>query len=145
MRASQPRWAPDGTQIVFGGGPVGHASRVYVVPSAGGAPEAVTDAPLIDGDASWSADGNSLVFARRLPAGASGQPGLYLMDRKTKNATLLAGSETLAQPAWSPDGRYIAATNQAGTQLLLLNLDSRQGLGCGRLEEETSEPQSREY
>ena len=126
MRASQPRWSPDGTQIVFGGGPVGHASRVYVVPSAGGAPEAVTDAPLIDGDASWSADGNSLVFARRLPAGASGQPGLYLMDRKTKNATLLAGSETLAQPAWSPDGRYIAATNQAGTQLLLLNLDTRQ-------------------
>ena len=126
MHASQPRWSPDGTQIVFGGGPVGHASRVYVVPSAGGAPEPVTDAPLIDGDASWSADGNSLVFARRLLPGASGQPGLYSMDRKTKKATLLAGSETLAQPAWSPDGRYIAATNRAGTQILLLNLDTRQ-------------------
>src|ERR1039457_5249195 len=48
------------------------------------------------------------------------------MDRKTKKATLLAGSETLAQPAWSPDGRYIAATNRAGTQILLLNLDTRQ-------------------
>jgi Tol biopolymer transport system component/DNA-binding winged helix-turn-helix (wHTH) protein len=118
MRASQPRWSPDGTHIVFGGGPAGHASRIYVVPSAGGAPEPLTDAPQIDSDASWSADGTSLVFAR--------QTGLYLMDRKTKNATLLPGSETLAQPAWSPDGRYIAATNQAGTQLLLLNLDTRQ-------------------
>ena len=26
----------------------------------------------------------------------------------------------------SPDGRYIAATNQAGTQILLLNVDTRQ-------------------
>jgi Tol biopolymer transport system component/DNA-binding winged helix-turn-helix (wHTH) protein len=126
MRASQPRWSPDGTQIVFGGGPAGHASRVYVIPSAGGAPEPLTQAPPIDSDASWSADGNSLVFARRLPSGASGQPGIYSMDRKTSKASLLAGSETLAQPAGSPDGRYIAATNLAGTQLLLLNLDTRQ-------------------
>jgi DNA-binding winged helix-turn-helix (wHTH) protein/Tol biopolymer transport system component len=120
MRASQPRWSPDGTRIAFGGGPVGHTSRVYVVASAGGAPEPVTDASRIDADASWSADGNSLVFARRLP------PGLYSMDLNTRQAALLPGSEALTQPAWSPDGRYIAATNQAGTQILLLNSDTRQ-------------------
>jgi Tol biopolymer transport system component len=126
MRASRPRWSPDGAHIVFGGGPAGHASRIYVVPAAGGAPEPLTDATHIDSDASWSADGNSLVFARRLPPHASGQPGIYSMDRRTNKTTLLAGSETLAQPAWSPDGRSIAATNLAGTQLLLLNLDTRQ-------------------
>ena len=126
MRAFRPRWSPDGAHIVFSGGPAGHASRIYVVASAGGAPEPVTDAPPIDADASWSADGNSLVFARRLPPGASGQPGLYLIDRQTRQAAFLPGSETLAQPAWSPDGRYIAATNQAGTQILLLHLDTRQ-------------------
>jgi len=126
MRASQPRWSPDGARIVFSGGPAGHASRVYLVPSTGGAPEPVTDSPFTGGDASWSADGNSLVFARRPTPGASGQPGLYLTDLKTKTETLLPGSEALVQPAWSPDGRFIAATNQAGTQLLLLNLDTRQ-------------------
>jgi Tol biopolymer transport system component/DNA-binding winged helix-turn-helix (wHTH) protein len=126
MRASQPHWSPGGSQIVFGGGPAGHASRVYLVPSTGGAPEPVTDSPAADGDASWSPDGNSLVFARRIPPGASGQPGLYVMDLKTKSATPLPGSDTLVQPAWSPDGRYIAATNQSGTHILLLNLDTRQ-------------------
>jgi Tol biopolymer transport system component/DNA-binding winged helix-turn-helix (wHTH) protein len=120
MRASQPRWSPDGSRIVFGGGPAGHASRVYLVPSSGGAPEPVTDSPSIDSNASWSTDGNSIVFARRAP------PGLYLMDLKAKQPALLAGSETLAQPAWSPDGRSIAATNQDGTGILSLNLETRQ-------------------
>jgi DNA-binding winged helix-turn-helix (wHTH) protein/Tol biopolymer transport system component len=125
VHAAQPRWSPDGTQIVFGGGPVGHASRVYMVSSSGGAPEPITEAPVIDGDASWSADGHSLVFARRLPPGASGTPGLYLMDLKTKQATFLVGSDSLTQPAWSPGGQLIAATNRGGTQILVLNPESR--------------------
>jgi WD40 repeat protein len=126
LHAYQPRWSPDGTLISFGGGPAGRASRVYVVPSAGGAPEPITDGPPIDADASWSAEGNALVFARSLPPGAAGQPGLYVMDRKTKQTTLLPGSETLAQPAWSPDGRSIAATNRAGNRIMLLDLETRQ-------------------
>ncbi len=138
LHAYQPRWSPDGTRIIFGGGPVGHASRLYVIPSAGGAPEPVTDAALIDGDASWSADGNALVFARRLPPGAAGQAGLYTIDLKTRKPVFVPGSENLAQPAWSPDGRAIAATDWAGNRILLLNpathqwtpLASGDGLGA---------------
>jgi dipeptidyl aminopeptidase/acylaminoacyl peptidase len=125
VRASQPRWSPDGTRIVFGGGPAGHASRIYVVPSIGGAPEPVTGGSPIGSGASWSADGNSLVFAGSPARGASGQPGLYVLDLKTTKADFLDGSQTLAQPAWSPDGHYIAATNNSGTQILLLNRDTR--------------------
>lgn len=125
VHASEPRWSPDGTRIVFGGGPAGHSSRVYVVSSSGGAPEPVTDAPVIDDDASWSADGDAVVFARRAPPGASGQPGLYIIDLKTKQATFVAGSEMLTQPCWSPDGQSIAAANRAGTGIQLLDLASR--------------------
>ncbi len=125
MHASRPRWSPDGSKLVFGGGPAGHASRIYVVSANGGAPEQVTDAPLIDGDASWSADGKSVVFSRRLPPGMSGQPGVYILDVETKRATLLPGSESLANPAWSPDGRYIAATGRSGSQIVLLSWDTR--------------------
>jgi len=123
IHASEPRWSPDGSEIAFGGGPAGHASRVYVVSAAGGAPEAVTGGPMIDGHASWSSDGKSLVFSRRLPPGDSGQPGLYTLDLQSKHATLLPGSEALGDPAWSYDGRYVAAVNRAQNQILVMSFD----------------------
>ena len=126
VHASEPRWSPDGTQIAFSGGRVGHASRIYVVPAAGGAPEPVTDSPLSDSDANWSADGKSLVFARRLPPGLSGEPGLYLMELQNRKTAFLPGSEPLVQPAWSPNGRYIAAAGRAANRIMVLNLDTRE-------------------
>ena len=126
LSAYQPRWSPDGTRIAFAGAHVGQTSKVYVISSNGGAPEAVTSDLFTDGDPSWSPDGNSLLFARALPNGASGQAGLYVMDLKTKKTTLLPGSEVLARPAWSPDGHFIAATNRVGTQILLLDLRTGQ-------------------
>ncbi len=126
IAVQQPRWSPDGSQIVFDGASNGQVSGVYVIPSTGGAPEPVSSDAFVDGDASWSPDGNSLLFARMPPPGASGQPGLYVMDWKAKKATPLPASEALVRPQWSPDGRYIAATNRLGTEILLFDFQTRQ-------------------
>lgn len=126
LRVYQPSWSPDGTRIAFDGGSAGQTSKVYVIPSAGGVAETITVAPCIEGDASWSPDGNSLVFARILPPGVAGQAGLYVMDWKTRKSRFLPGSEDLARAAWSPDSRYLAATRRGGAQIQLLDFKTGQ-------------------
>ena len=123
----QPRWSPDGKLIAFSASLPGQNSQVYVVPvsqSGAGTPEAVTAAPFTADDPTWSPDGNSLVFSRSLPVGVQGRSGLYTLDWKTRKAEFLPGSETLSQPAWSPDPRYIAAISSS--RILLFDFHTRQ-------------------
>jgi Tol biopolymer transport system component len=136
FRAGKPRWSPDGTRIAFCGYWAGEPLAVYVINasgSGGGVPEAVTAAPFKDSEPGWSPDGNSLLFSHGLPRVSE----LYVMDWKTRKAEILPGSEALSRAAWSPDPRYIAATNAAGSQIRLFDFRTRQwrplatGIGIG--------------
>jgi dipeptidyl aminopeptidase/acylaminoacyl peptidase len=51
--------------------------------------------------------------------------GLYIADRKTRKTTLVPGSEPLSRARWSPDGRYIAATQPDGLRLQLYEVKTR--------------------
>jgi len=136
FHAGKPRWSPDGTRIAFAGYWAGGPVKLYVIDvggSGGRVPEAVPSGSGGDNEPSWSPDGNSLVISRGAPRSAS----LYLMDWKTRKIESLPGSEGLSRAAWSPNPRYIAATNSAGLQILLFDFRTRQwtplatGVGLG--------------
>jgi Tol biopolymer transport system component len=136
LRVWEPNWSPDGAWIVFTGVSGDGLGGIWLVSSAGGSPERLASTSIADGHAFWSPDGSSLLFRRRTPPGVAGC-GLYVMDWKTKKATLLPGSEEFSRGAWSPDSRHIAATEKEGEQIQVLDLGTRRwtlmatGVGFG--------------
>ncbi len=121
--ASHPRWSPDGTRLVFSGVSSGEFG-LYVLDvsrSGSGRPERISAPPAIGLEPNWSPDGNSVLFG----AGAPPDSALYVMNWKTRKSEVLPGSEGLSRPSWSPDPRYIAATNWRGTEIRLFDFHAR--------------------
>jgi Tol biopolymer transport system component len=75
-------------------------------------------------DPAWRQDGTFLAYAMNQRDGSKGSPQIYRYDPAAKKAVPLTGPGYIA-PAWSPDGRYLAATrtDSFGTDVVIL--DSR--------------------
>jgi Tol biopolymer transport system component len=71
----------------------------------------------------WSPDGNQLLFGRRTLS-PSGSVALHLFDLITSQVSTLPNSEGLGDPAWSYDGRYIAAVEDEDRKLVLYDYKS---------------------
>lgn len=117
------RVSPDGRQIAISAGDPGSRILIYVVPIDGGTPRKIDVAKLNLNVPSWSPDGNSLIFAE---FGGTDQSSVHSLDLKTLAITDLPSPQSLLRPLLSPDGRFIAATNVDGTELLLFDFSSRQ-------------------
>jgi len=127
LRVGEPQWSPDGQHIAFTGGHTGKDGySVYVVPANGGSVEMVHSEPNAAGSPSWSADSQSLMFGCWRPAVQPESPAVCMLDWKTRQIVVLPGSQGLLRPAWSPDGRYIAALPEGGTQVVLFEIRTRQ-------------------
>jgi Tol biopolymer transport system component len=119
MRAALPRWSPDGRRIAFMGKLPGKTEQIYLVSAEGGIPEVLTPSEYNQGDPVWSPDGNRLVFGLSLNDKTA---GIHMIDLRTKQVSMILGSEALFAPRWSPDGRYLVALSADSDNLMLYDL-----------------------
>ena len=106
---SNPRWSPDGKQILIMNAPVYGSPKAYVVPVEGGSPrELLPNDNESQADPNWFPDGRHIVLSGGDPANTSKQY-IRILDLATRQLTAVAGSTGLSSPRLSSDGRHIAA------------------------------------
>lgn len=125
MIAVQPHWSPDGSQVAFMGQVPGKHWRIYLVPSAGGAPREATDFPVEQGVPTWNPDGKQIVFGERRMARPDSEMELHILDLSTKRVSTIPGSKGAWTARWSPNGNFIAATSTDVHRLLLFDCRSQ--------------------
>jgi Tol biopolymer transport system component/DNA-binding winged helix-turn-helix (wHTH) protein len=123
-----PRWSPDGKQIAFMGQARGRPWKIYVVAADGGEPTPLMDGDRDESDPNWAPDGQSLMFGR--PPDYLAEPSvpkaIQVLDLRSKEISVLPGSDGLLAPRWSPSGRYVAATSLNQSRLLLFDFMTRE-------------------
>jgi Tol biopolymer transport system component len=119
MSAHEPRWSPDGREIVFADWP----SRIFVVSANGGTPRQLMpeDNPDVAGAATWSPDGKAIVFGRWIGM----EKAIYRLDIKTHQFSKLPGSDGMYSARLSPDGHYVAAFRLDASRLMLYDVNTR--------------------
>jgi dipeptidyl aminopeptidase/acylaminoacyl peptidase len=129
-----PRWSPDDTRIAFMGRTPGGPWKIYVIPAQGGEPLPVQGDERAQSDPDWSPDGESLMFGRPSDflAEAGVPKAIHVVNLKTREVSMLPGSEGLFGSRWSPSGRYVAAVTLDQTKLLLFDFSIRTWTELGR-------------
>jgi hypothetical protein len=121
---NNPAWSPGGDRIAFDTTRDGN-NDVYTMDVDGGNLTRLTTNPAGDSDPNWAPSGDALAFTST----RDGTDAIYTMNpngtAQTRRTGLGAGVSR--QPAWSPDGRYIAFSGVRGqwgfTQLVVITAD----------------------
>jgi Tol biopolymer transport system component len=94
----------------------GAPAAVYAVRADGRGLRKVADASPGSDPPAWAPNGRSLVV--------SGPAGLVLLDANGHPMRTLTASATDREPAWSPDGRWVAFLRRSGSRSYLLAVRS---------------------
>jgi len=127
VNAHEPRWSPDGKQILFTDVP----RRMFIVPAAGGSLQQVmpkSELPTTEvGAGFWMPDANSIVFVM----GSNKTPyAIYRLSLKTQEVSKIPGSDGLGAARLSRDGRYVTA--QGRNKTMLYDFQSQQWSDFGK-------------
>ena len=106
--AEEPAWSPSGKWIAFLSGPV-RRTALYVVHPDGTGLRQLTRRSLNAGHPSWSPDGTTIVFNTHFERPNGRIWTVDLRGRTTRVTSPPQGTEDF-EPAFSPDGRYVAFT-----------------------------------
>jgi Tol biopolymer transport system component len=101
----QPRWSPDGTQILFASDQMGTLD-LWVMDAEGHHAVQLTDEATNDYDAVWSPDGSRIAYTAWPTTSGEDVPKTWTMDSDGSNRSLLG--EGVGTPVYSPDGSLIA-------------------------------------
>ncbi len=121
VRAYEPRWSPDGSQIVFMDVRFDSFWKIYLLSPSGGSPEVLTQSNTNEADATWTPDGKSIVFGK---IDNISNAAIYRLDLKTRRVSSIPGTDGLFSPRVSPDGRYISALTFGQTKLMLFDTNA---------------------
>jgi len=119
LEVTGPRWSPDATRLSFTGREPDKAGQVYLVSLSDSHLQQITSGSLDSGDAVWSPDGQSLIWAGSWDEVIPDKVPLHRIDLRSGRVTEIPGSIGLFSPRWSPDGRSLEATPQDGSKILL--------------------------
>jgi TolB protein len=102
----EPRWAPDGSKIVFSSNEDRPYNDIFVISSDGSDRQRLLDWPgTHEWGASWSPDGQKIAFTSE----RDGNYQIYIlfMDGKTDPINLMQDNYFYTYPDWSADGQWL--------------------------------------
>ncbi len=124
LNNTEPRWSPDGRQIVYTANMAEGRYELYLMDADGGTPRRLLKQDFAyNWGASWSPDGRQILFA----SNESGLSQIYVVGLDGENPRRLTAEGNNFLPEWSPDGRRIAFTSDRGgegdNEIYVMNAD----------------------